>query len=147
MSTYPGSVLEHLRRLCRHAAWADDEIQSALRACSTPNAAALREYGHVVAAEEVWLARLEQRASRVSVWPSLDLATASALSASVREGYASFLDRLEPAAVSALVAYVNTAGQSFTTPIDDILVHCPGPDRAGVLDRIGEFADSIIAGR
>jgi probable F420-dependent oxidoreductase len=29
--------------------------------------------------------------------------------------------------------------------IDDILVHCPGPDRAGTLDRIAEFGDTIIA--
>jgi probable F420-dependent oxidoreductase len=30
--------------------------------------------------------------------------------------------------------------------VEGIVVHCPGPDRAGALDRIAEFGGSIIAG-
>ena len=123
MSAESTSALEQLRRLWRHAEWADAELLSGLRTTSQPVALAVREYAHVIATEEAWLARLEGRPSRVPVWPKLDLSQAAELAVTVRDGYVAYLDRLEAAALEQPVAYVNSVGQAFTTPVNDILLH------------------------
>src|ERR1041384_3244218 len=120
MSDDPASALDQLRRLWRHAVWADTELLIALRASAVPSVAALREYAHVLAVEELWLARLEGRPSRVAVWPALGPSEAAALSDQVRDGYERYLAHLNPPQLSTPVGYVNSAGQAFMTPIGDI---------------------------
>lgn len=120
------AALPLLHRLWQHAVWADRELLGALeRAGSTgsPGDDALREYAHVLAAEAMWLARLEGRKSPVPLWPTLSLADAAALGREVVAGYERFLDRLTETQVDAGVRYVNSAGQSFENSIGDILLH------------------------
>ena len=113
--------LDLIRRLWTHAEWADAELLAALRAPSAPSEA-LREYAHVLGAAEVWLARLEQRTPLTAVWPELDLAECATLAETLRAGYRTFLDRLGEGDLERAVAYTNSAGRSFTTPIGDILM-------------------------
>ena len=117
------TALDQLRRLWDHAAWADDKLSSALRSNSNPVAEAVREFAHVLATEEVWLARMESRTPRVPIWPALDHAGLEALRADVRAGYDAFLDKLTDDDLSRPVSYVNSAGQHFDTPIGEILLH------------------------
>ncbi|HVE79937.1 MAG TPA: DinB family protein [Gemmatimonadaceae bacterium] len=117
------SALEQIRRLWQHAAWADAVLLDALRIPSEPPESALREYAHILGAEEVWLSRIERRAPRAPVWPTITIYTAAALAAHVRTGYESVLGRLTDAQLTAPVAYTNSAGQSFQTALDDILLH------------------------
>jgi len=67
--------LDQLRRLWSHAEWADAALLAALERQPGVPEDALREYAHVVGAEEVWLARLQGRPSRSAVWPGPDLPT------------------------------------------------------------------------
>ena len=114
-------ILEMLRRLWDHAAWADRLLLAAL-AESDPPAEAWREYSHVLGAESVWLDRLLGRPARVGVWPTLTPIEATALAESLAAHYAEYLAGLSLGAVDAPVSYVNSAGQSFSTPVSDILL-------------------------
>lgn len=111
-----------LRRLWEHGRWADDQLQQALCAAGAP-AAPLREYCHVVGAEEVWLARIEQRVPRAAVWPELSLNEGASVSLEVQDGYDRYLATLEESSLEAVLAYRNSRGESFTGTIGDILLH------------------------
>jgi uncharacterized damage-inducible protein DinB len=117
------TALDHLRRLWRHAVWADLELLRALERAPEPDEALLREYAHVVAAEAVWLARLEGRGDPVPIWPTLSLREAAALGREVAAGYERHLDRLTEERLGATVRYVNSAGRTFDSEIGDILLH------------------------
>ena len=105
-----------------HAAWADALLLSVLEAMQPPSPLAWREYSHVLGAESVWLDRLLSRKARFAVWPELSPDEASALAASLRKEYRDYIAALEPDTIDVRVAYVNSAGQSFETPVIDILL-------------------------
>jgi uncharacterized damage-inducible protein DinB len=112
---------DDLARLFAHLDWADRRALEMLRA--TPDADALRRLAHVLAAEEVWLARLEGRAPTQPVWPALDLDACAALVDENRARWSAYLGALTAEALAGEVAYVNSAGQSFRSRLDDILLH------------------------
>lgn len=111
-----------IRRLWAHAAWADTALLEALRD-EAGTADARRELAHVVGAEEVWLARLEGRTPRSAVWPD---AASSAIEDHVRathRDYATYLSALQEQDLGAPITYTNSAGQTFTNTVGDILLH------------------------
>ena len=113
---------EAFRRMWDHAAWADELLLSALAAMHPPPALAWREYAHVLGAESVWLDRLLRRPARYAVWPELSVAEASALAVSLRADYSAYVAGLSADALDERVPYVNSAGQSFETPVSDMLL-------------------------
>ena len=115
-------MLTTIRKLWAHLAWADGILLEALQTGPAPEGA-VREFAHILGAEEVWLARLEQRPSRTPVWPDLPLGQVASLAGMLRRNYQSFLDRLDDRALERVVAYTNTAGQSFENSVEDILLH------------------------
>ena len=114
--------LEQLRRLWAHAEWADGLLLAALEQQPNPPAEALREYAHILGAEETWLSRLEGRAARAAIWPEPTPETVGELARSVRAGYDAYLTSLTESGLDRGVAYVNSAGLAFTTPAVDILL-------------------------
>ncbi|HEY0995581.1 MAG TPA: DinB family protein [Gemmatimonadaceae bacterium] len=117
------SSLIQIRRLWDHAAWTDVALLSALESVAEPPAQALREYAHVLGAEETWLSRLQGRASRAAVWPELTRAGAAQLGRELRAGYEAHLASLTDEALDLAVTYTNSAGRTFSTPAGDILLH------------------------
>jgi uncharacterized damage-inducible protein DinB len=115
------STVEQLRQLWRHAVWANAEILRALQQHTAP-ANALREFAHVLAVEEVWLSRLEERPARSPLWPEMSIANAEALSAATSDAYEQYLGGLTDERLRHDVSYTNSQGQSFTTPVGDILL-------------------------
>jgi uncharacterized damage-inducible protein DinB len=116
-------MLDEIRRMWEHARWADRIVFAALQGASNVPGEAWREYSHILGADEVWLARLEQRASRAVVWPTLTPSELEALNTQVHSGYAAYMAGLTETAFRKLIPYTNTAGQSFTTAVGDILLH------------------------
>ena len=111
-----------IRRSLAHSAWADDLLFSALH--DKPSlTAAWREYNHILGAAAVWLARLEQRPSTVAVWPTLTVDEADALRRVLSAGYETYINALDGQSLDDSVEYTNSAGQTFRTPIADILQH------------------------
>jgi uncharacterized damage-inducible protein DinB len=108
-------------RIFAHLDWADRRALDMLRA--TPHADALRRLAHVLAVEELWLARLEQRPPSQPVWPALTLDACAALADANRARWAAYLAALTPDALAREVDYVNSAGAPFRSRVDDVLLH------------------------
>lgn len=116
---------DHLNRMLCAMIWADGEILTALRAHPDPEA--LRLFAHVLAAEHIWLARLEGHTPRYDVWPALTLADCETLATENAGGYTAYLAG-QPV-LSAPISYRTSRGDAWkATPIDmlsQVLLHGP----------------------
>jgi uncharacterized damage-inducible protein DinB len=115
--------MKHLMRLAGHLRWADERVQAALRRAVGVPPKALDLYAHLVAAEHIWLARLQGSPARVPVWPTLTLDACAELASENHREYAEYLLRLDVSDLDRGVAYTNSAGQSFSSSVEDILLH------------------------
>jgi len=115
--------LPYLSRLVSHLAWADDRVLAALRSATNPDASCHELFAHLLAAEHVWLARLKGETPTHPVWPALSLEQSAALVQSNQRALAGYVDRLTAADLSRSIRYLNSAGQAFTSSVEDILLH------------------------
>ena len=60
---------EHFTRLFAYDAWANQETLASLRKSQEPPARSLKFVAHILAAERLWLDRLEQKGQPPQVWP------------------------------------------------------------------------------
>ncbi|HET7622924.1 MAG TPA: DinB family protein [Gemmatimonadaceae bacterium] len=117
------AAIEYIQRLADHCLAADAAIAESLRGAATVPETILREYAHILGAEETWLARIEGRAARAAIWPSEPLAEILRLRELVAESYRAHFAQLGNADLARLVEYRNSAGISFSTSVGDILFH------------------------
>jgi uncharacterized damage-inducible protein DinB len=115
-------MLSEFLRLRDHLAWADQRLLAAMQSGEVP-AEAIREFAHIIGADEIWLARLNDRPARLPVWPDTDLAGLSALIADVHTEFQTYLASLTQADLSRIVHYRNSAGESFSNTVQEILRH------------------------
>ncbi len=113
----------YLAKMFRYTAWADRRTLEALRGASAAQTEALPLLAHLLAAEHVWLARLEQREARHPVWPTLGLDQCAALAAENEAGYRDFVERLGDDQLTRPVRYRTSQGIECVTPVVDILTH------------------------
>jgi uncharacterized damage-inducible protein DinB len=113
----------HLQRLVDHLAWADRRTLEALRAMHAVPIDALRLYGHLLAAEETWLSRIEERPAAVPIWPSLSLEECEALAARNHVAYRAFAASLAAGDAGRALRYRNSQGEEFTNTVEEILLH------------------------
>lgn len=116
-------MLDHIRRLHDHLAWADRRAIATLRAAADVEPRAVSILAHVLGAEEVWLARLEGREPGNAVWPELDLDGCERLAEHVHRHMERFLETLQLADMHRVVHYRNSAGVAFESKVSDILFH------------------------
>ena len=128
----------HVKSLLDWMAWADRRTIAAVAACPEAQAEALPLVAHLMAAEHVWLARLEGRSPRLPVWPTLTLAECDSLAAENASGYAAYVDRLSDASLSQIIEYRNQKGDAFATSVIDILTQIitHGPYHRGQIAKI-----------
>jgi uncharacterized damage-inducible protein DinB len=113
----------HIQRMLNAMTWADAQSLAAIRDHSETQAEALRLFGHVLAAEELWLARLETREQRHPGWPTLSVAGCESLAAENARGYQAYLERLTDSDLASVVRYRNTQGVEYASAVVDILTH------------------------
>ena len=110
-----------LSSLYAHMWWAHDELVAELRR-QPPDAETQRLFAHIVAAEHLWLARIDATKARVAVWPSLSLDEIAALEAENRARFTELLRRPDDARQQR-VRYRNSAGNEFDNSVLEILTH------------------------
>ena len=113
----------YFSRLIAHLAWADDRVLAALRSATNPDPSCREVFAHLLAAEHVWLARLNGETPAHPVWPDLSLEQCAAGRAAVERhmlalstylGHAHVEDTywyLE--ATPALMSDIATAGETL----------------------------------
>ena len=77
----------------------------------------------MLGAEELWLSRLKRRAATLPLWPELTPVELAATAGRIHTGYQEYVAVLRDADLAKPIAYTNTAGRSFETPVGDILTH------------------------
>src|SRR5690349_5192334 len=113
--------MDLLEKLYEHNWWAHDAIVAELRRAA-PDAETLRLLAHVVAAEHLWLARIDGARPRVAVWPTLALDEIVTLEAENRARFRDLLARPDDTRLRR-VRYRNSAGNDFENDVESILTH------------------------
>jgi uncharacterized damage-inducible protein DinB len=138
----PDSIKDHFIRLFQHLEWADARVLESLRSAKNPQKRAQELYAHVLGSEHTWLSRINGTTKRVEVWPVLTLDECERLG---RENVAAFRDlvsRLTSDLLEKSITYRNSAGDQFTSTVEDILTHV---SMHGSYHR-GQIAASLRAG-
>lgn len=110
-----------LEQLYDHNWWANDRLLAELRR-QAPDPETLRLFAHVVAAEHLWLSRIDMVKARVAVWPTLTLDEIAELDAENRARTRELLRRPDDTR-EQIVHYHNSAGNAFDNTVRDILTH------------------------
>jgi uncharacterized damage-inducible protein DinB len=120
-------LVKHLERMFDYDDWANREVVTKLRtskpSSAASNARALRLMNHVVGAELLWLARLENRRSPLAVWPELTLDQCADRVRELAHLWPDYFADLDPDDLATTIAYVNTKGEKFDSAIGDVLTH------------------------
>lgn len=113
--------LAQLRRLVDHLEWAHRRALAAVR--ESDDEEARRLLAHIAGAERVWLRRIESGdSSDLEIWPDL---TPDACEERIEEHVEAFRDLLRPLSEEDLdreIAYRNTEGRAYETPLGEILL-------------------------
>jgi uncharacterized damage-inducible protein DinB len=115
-------VIYFIQRLADHCLAADAALAESLHAAATVPDTVVREYAHILGAEETWLARIEGRTARAAIWPSGSLGEVLQLRRLVSDSYRAYFAQLGNADLAHMVEYRNSAGISFSTSVGDILL-------------------------
>lgn len=114
--------MDRLTRSFAYDAWANELTLSSLRDQGDAGDYARRLFSHVLAAQLIWLARLEGEPSTIDVWPTLTIDQMSRYVRDLPGKWESFLaesaDHLDD-----ICSYTNSAGLDFETSTADILMH------------------------
>jgi uncharacterized damage-inducible protein DinB len=112
-----------LQRLVDHMSWADAQVLAKLRS-APEDTAALKWYSHLLAAERIWYMRLHgQDWTTQRVWPALSLDECAALAEQNSSQLQQFVSRLKEDELARPVSYINSAGDSFSNSISDVVTH------------------------
>jgi uncharacterized damage-inducible protein DinB len=117
------NLQRHLRRLFSYDEWANREILKVLSTERPAPQRSLKLLAHIIAAEWVWLDRLESRPQSIAVWPDLTLEECRHHTDQLPRLWRSYLDSLSAEQLSSLVAYTNSKGEVWKSAVEDILVH------------------------
>jgi uncharacterized damage-inducible protein DinB len=116
------TLIEYLRRQFAYDAWANREVVAAIRA-SAGDERVLQLMSHIVAAERLWLERLEQQPQSVPVWPKADLNWCEAQMAELRRLWTEYLQRITGEDLAHKISYKNSKGEAWASTIGDALTH------------------------
>jgi len=115
--------VDHFQRLFSYDAWANREVLAGLRAVPQPPARSMKYIAHVLAAEHLWLNRLEQKEQSLPVWPEDTLGKWEQLAINLSHLWMDYLATTSAAELEKEVAYRNTRGEPWSSRRDDILTH------------------------
>jgi len=108
-------------RLFAYDHWANQECLKALHHGGP--AAAIERIAHVLAAEKLWLERIQEAPQSMPVWPALSLTQCDAMADEIAREWSDFLANLPPDSLSKTIEYRNSKGEPWTSRVEDVLMH------------------------
>ncbi len=113
-----------LQQLYQYDHWANERVLNMLRDIVTDHARSRGLIAHILAAQLIWMTRLHERdSSDLAIFPDHTLDQCGAWLEHNRESYAAFLEAIDEGALDHQIHYANTRGESYSTPIREILIH------------------------
>jgi uncharacterized damage-inducible protein DinB len=116
-------IKDHFNRLFKHLEWADARVLASLRAARNPQQRNLELYAHILGSEHVWLSRINGATPGIAVWPALTLDECEKVAKENVAAYNGLVSALTPELLQKPITYKNSAGDQFTSTIEDILTH------------------------
>lgn len=116
------NVAGQLSRLMRYDVWANRETLGSLLQ-SVPPAQSLRWMGHIIAAEYLWLARLNGQPATLPVWPDLSVEECGRHLTELSRLLPESLAHASPGRLSRRISYTNSKGESWTSTVEEIFTH------------------------
>jgi uncharacterized damage-inducible protein DinB len=114
----------YFKQLFEHAYWANMACVQTLKTQAEPPARSVRLLAHIVVAEDVWYTRLiGGSAVGTELWPEWTVEQCEELAEVNRGHYSRYLDSLTDQMLFERVAYRNSQGVAFETPVQEILTH------------------------
>ena len=110
-------------RLVDYEQWANRAVIDALDSVANPPHRAVELMGHILSAQQVWLSRVTGEVSYVAIWEDIPIAWMGETSDRNFRRLKSFLEAESDESLNRLIAYSNSAGEPFETPMTDILMH------------------------
>jgi uncharacterized damage-inducible protein DinB len=114
---------EHFTRLFLYDDRANRQVAANLRAASAPPPQALKLIAHILAAERLWLERLNLQEQTLPVWPELTLEQCADQAAELTLVWKHYLNAQSERDLGIAVTYKNSKGESWSSRKDDILMH------------------------
>jgi uncharacterized damage-inducible protein DinB len=115
-------------RLFAYERWANERILHALEQPRYPDGRCLDLFSHILAAQQTWLSRVKRQSRYFPLWERHDLMACALLYHQVADEWDAFLAGLPEAQFQQPIAYQNTQGEPFETPLSDILAHLVNHD-------------------
>ncbi len=104
-------MLGYLREMFLFDDWANREALRSLQEMEHPPERARKVMAHIVAAELLWMARLQQAGQKTAVWPEFGLQDCERQIAELRQTWDQYLAKLADADLDAEIAYTNSKGE------------------------------------
>jgi uncharacterized damage-inducible protein DinB len=116
-------LTDHFAKLVNHLEWADQRVLQSLRSAQHAPPKALEIYAHILGSEHTWLSRINGTTQQLAIWPNLSLDQCERVAAGNVAGFRTLLARLTGDALEQPITYRNSAGERFTSTLEDILTH------------------------
>ncbi|GAB3916086.1 DinB family protein [Larkinella terrae] len=113
----------YLLRLVDYEQWANRAVIDALGSVANPPHRAVELMGHVLSAQQVWMSRLTGEISYVAIWEDIPIAWMGETSDRNFRRLKTFLEGESEESLVQLIAYKNSVGEPFESPLTDILLH------------------------
>lgn len=115
----------YFQRLYKYNEWANEKLLSLIEANRVTDNEVFIALSHYLAAQEIWISRIEGRTARVNgVWEVYSLERCKALAAQTAISWNDKLASMEDSGYFKIIAYKNTQGNYYETPVVDIVGHC-----------------------
>ncbi len=113
----------HFEKLYQHLAWADERVLQSLRAAHSVLKKDLDLYGHILGSEHNWLSRIQGSVPKLAIWPTLTLDECERAGKENVSAFNALVATLTPELLQKSIKYRNSAGDQFTSTLEDILTH------------------------
>jgi uncharacterized damage-inducible protein DinB len=112
----------NLSHLIRYDVWANRETLRAMPERGSPPRS-LKWLAHIIAAEYLWLARMQHTPAPLPVWPDLSLEECEQQLNELARQLVSVSNGMTPARLAERVPYTNSKGEPWASSVEEILTH------------------------
>jgi len=114
---------DHFLRMFDYDYWANRQCLTALGGSGSTLPKVLRLLTHSVAAQKLWLERLEQIPQTAAVWPNSTIEECSRSTDEMSSEWKRYIDKLSPSDFDKEIDYYNSKGERWSSRVEDILIH------------------------
>ncbi len=124
MPTPQARTAGDFRSLFRYTRWANSRVLTAMQAVDAAPDRAVELFSHLLRAQDLWFGRVEGTDhANVALWVDEALAACAERAEASARRWRTVLDERAAHDLDRPIAYTNSKGTSFETPLRDLLSH------------------------